>query len=71
MSGQVRAHDDDYFEARILGTGSAHSIREVEDDPDTEPAIWLPEHRSGSRFGGWRRQRLPEPPRRPMGFRLR
>lgn len=61
------AHDEDeVFAAPVIGTGSLHSVREV-DEADEEPGIWIPMHRSGSRLGGW--QRVAVQRRRHLGFR--
>lgn len=61
-----RAEDDDEIAAAFFGTGTLHQLTEPEaDDP---PGIWLPMHRSGSRFGGWRRRPV-DPPPRVIGFR--
>ncbi len=57
---------DDWYGPTIIGIGSAHNVREQ--DPDDPPGIWLPEHRSGSRMGGWRLQPV-TPHARPIGFR--
>lgn len=59
--------DDDDTSPTYLGIGSVHAVSEERPEP---PGIWLPMHRSGSRFGGWRKQSV-EPPTRPIGFRAR
>ena len=61
----ARSHEDETdVESTILGVGQAHSIREDNEPP--QPGIWLPDHPSGSRFGGWHRR--PVSMRRPIGF---
>ena len=51
-----------------LRYGNAHAVGEPEQSTDEPPSIWLPLHRSGSRFGGWRKQSLAASPR-TIGFR--
>lgn len=63
-----RADEDDDVYPTLLGIGNLHGVAGPDEEPADEPAIWLPQHRSGSRFGGWQRRSM-APPRRPMGFR--
>ncbi len=62
-----RADDEDSW-PMYLGIGSVN-INEAPDDQPEPPSIWLPEHRSGSRFGGWKKRPFTAPTKRTLGFR--
>lgn len=59
------SEDEEAMSATFLGIGSVNSA--MAPDDREEPGLWLPNHRSGSRYGGW--QRKPIAPRRSLGFR--
>lgn len=62
--------DDDTIYLTYLGIGTVQSIADPDEVADP-PGVWLPMHRSGSKYGGWRKQPISEAPRRPIGFRPR
>lgn len=67
MAVKPRADDDDLYPT-YLGIGTVNAMTGPKETPEP-PGVWLPMHRSGSKYGGWRKQPIAEAPRRPIGFR--